>query len=49
VVKGEAIVPSVIQPLKKFKKSKFKKNYLASNKRWGKVVVTYKEKDGAQD
>ena len=36
-------MPSVIQPLKKLKKSKFKKKYLASNKRWGDVVTTYKE------
>ena len=36
-------MPSVIQPLKKLKKSKFKKKYLASNKRWSSVVITYKE------
>ena len=36
-------MPSVIKPLTKIKKSKFKKNYLASNKRWGNVVTTYKE------
>jgi len=33
----------VIRPLKKLKKSKFKKKHLASNKRWGNVTVTYKE------
>ena len=38
-------MPSVIQPLKKLKKSKFKKKYLASNKRWGQVVTTYKENE----
>jgi hypothetical protein len=43
VVEGEAIMPSIIKPLTKIKKSKFKKNYLASNKRWGNVVTTYKE------
>ena len=37
-------MPSVIKPLTKIKKSKFKKKYLASNKRWGKVVITQKEK-----
>ena len=36
-------MPSVIQPLKKLKKSKFKKKYLASNKRWSSIVITYKE------
>ncbi len=36
-------MPSIIKPLTKIKKSKFKKNYLASNKRWGNVVTTYKE------
>ena len=40
----EAVMPSIIKPLKKTKKSKFKKKYIASNKRWSQVVVTYKEK-----
>ncbi len=43
MVKGEAIVPSIIKPLTKIKKSKFKKKYLASNKRWSSIVITYKE------
>lgn len=40
-------MPSIIKPLTKIKKSKFKKKYLASNKRWGNVVITYKEKTNA--
>ena len=38
-------MPSVIKPLTKIKKSKFKKKYLSSNKRWGEVVTTYKENE----
>jgi hypothetical protein len=38
-------MPSIIKPLIRIKKSKFKKNYLASNKRWGEVVTTYKENE----
>ena len=36
-------MPSILKPLTKIKKSKFKKKYLASNERWGEVVTTYKE------
>jgi len=36
-------MPSIIKPLTKIKKSKFKKKYLTSNKRWGEVITTYKE------
>ncbi len=39
-------MPIAIRPLTKLKRSKFKKNYLSSNKRWGQVVVTYKETTG---
>ena len=38
-------MPSIIKPLTKIKKSKFKKKYLASNKRWGQVITTYKENE----
>lgn len=37
-------MPSVIKPLKKWKRSKFKRNYMSSAKRWGKVIITHKEK-----
>ena len=37
-------MPSIIPPLKKRKNSKFKKKPMASNKRWGKLTITQKEK-----
>ena len=46
MVEGEARMTVAIRPLKRLKKYKFKKNYLDSNKRWGQVVVTYKETTG---
>ena len=37
-------MPSVIKPLKRWKRSKFKKNYMSTSKRWGKITITYKDK-----
>jgi len=39
-------MPIAIRPLTKLKRSKFKKKYLTSDKRWSQVVVTYKETTG---
>jgi hypothetical protein len=43
---GKTVMASAIRPLKRLKRSKFKKNYLSSNERWGQVVVKHKEKTG---
>jgi len=42
--KWVVLVPSIIKPLKKWKRSKFKKNYMSTSKRWGKITITQKEK-----
>ena len=38
------LMPSIIKPLKKWKRSKFKKNYMSTSKRWGKITITHKDK-----